>query len=69
MMKELELAYPICIDVAAPGGATAWGSLFQAYGVDRIPHSIVIDKQGRIAGTGALGETLTKAAELAGRGL
>jgi thiol-disulfide isomerase/thioredoxin len=69
MMKEFELAYPICIDVAAPGGASAWGSLFQAYGVDRIPHSIVIDKQGRIAATGALVEVLPKATELAGRGL
>jgi thiol-disulfide isomerase/thioredoxin len=69
MMKEFELAYPICIDVAAPGGATAWGSLFHAYGVDRIPHSIVIDKQGRIAATGSLGEVLPRAAELAGRGL
>ncbi len=69
MMEEFELQYPICIDVAAPGGATAWGALFEVYGVDRIPHSVVIDKQGRIAATGALGEVLPRAAELAGRGL
>ena len=69
MMKEFELGYPICVDVTAPDGATAWGSLFHAYGVDRIPHSVVIDKQGRIAATGALGEVLRRAVELAGRGL
>ncbi len=69
LMKDFELEYPICIDVPAPRGASTWGALYESYGVNRIPHSVVIDGQGKIAATGALGDVLAKAAKLAGRGL
>ncbi len=68
VMKEFALEYPICVDVAAPKAATTWGALHEAYGVNRIPHVIVIDQQGKIAARGGLGDVVAKAAELAGRG-
>jgi thiol-disulfide isomerase/thioredoxin len=69
VMKELGLEYPICIDVAPPQGVTAWGALYEALGVNRIPHAVVIDGRGKIAATGALGDVLGNASELAGRPL
>jgi thiol-disulfide isomerase/thioredoxin len=67
--KEFELGYPICIDVAAPDDTTTWGALHEAYGVSRIPHSVVIDRQGQIAAAGALADSLARATELAGHDL
>jgi thiol-disulfide isomerase/thioredoxin len=69
VMKEFELEYPICVDVPAPKSATTWGTLYEAYRVDRIPHSVVIDRQRKIAAVGALGDVLPRASELASRPL
>jgi len=69
VLKEFELEYPICIDVPAPEGGMTWGALYDAYGVNRIPHAVVIDGQGKITAAGALGDVMTKATALAGRPL
>ncbi len=69
VMKEFDLKYPICVDVPGPPGGTTWGSLFDRYSVSRIPHAILLDRNGIIAATGDLNAILTKAAELAGRPL
>ncbi|MEP7367829.1 MAG: TlpA disulfide reductase family protein, partial [Acidobacteriota bacterium] len=61
VIREFELGYPICIDVPAEG---SWGELFAAYKVDAIPHAVVIDKEGKVAGQGQLGEMVVKAREL-----
>lgn len=61
VIKDFDLGYPICIDIPHPG---SWGELFSAYGVKAIPHAVVIDKEGTIAGQGSLEEMLGKAYEL-----
>jgi thiol-disulfide isomerase/thioredoxin len=62
LVKEFELNYPICVDV--PHG-DAWGELFAAYAVKAIPHAVVVDADGKVAGQGSLGEMVGKAHELA----
>jgi thiol-disulfide isomerase/thioredoxin len=62
LIKEFELNYPICVDVPHEG---AWGELFAAYRVNAIPHAVVVDATGKVAGQGSLGEMIAKAKELA----
>jgi hypothetical protein len=65
VMTDFEMAYPLCIDVAAPAGSSTWGVLFNRLGVDRIPHVVVIDRRGKIAATGSFQEVFEKAKERA----
>ena len=69
VMKDFDLQYPICVDVPAPQGSTTWGSLFDGYEVNRIPHAVLLDWKGKVAATGDLNAILLKATELAGRPL
>jgi thiol-disulfide isomerase/thioredoxin len=69
VVRDFDMNYPICIDIPAPRGATALGRLYDFYQVDRIPNTLVIDRQGKIAATGTLQEMLTKASEVAGKPL
>jgi len=62
LIKEFELNYPICVDV--PHGE-AWGELFAAYAVKAIPHAVVVDADGKVAGQGTLGAMVGQAHELA----
>ncbi|MFI5458153.1 MAG: TlpA disulfide reductase family protein [Isosphaerales bacterium] len=64
-MKQFDVGYPICIDVPSPKGAAAWGLLFEQFAVDRIPHAIIVDHQGKIVATGSPGDMIVKAKELA----
>ena len=58
MIKEFDLQYPICIDIDPPAGVESWGMLYAAYGVKSIPHAVVVDKDGKIAGQGSLAEMI-----------
>lgn len=64
VIEEFDLAYPICIDVPPPDGATSWGSLFETLGVDRIPHAVLVDREGKIVATGDLSDVALKGLEL-----
>jgi thiol-disulfide isomerase/thioredoxin len=64
IMKEFEVEVPLCADVWSGDCRTSWGALFDAFRVDRIPHSVLIDRQGRIAATGDLTSVTHRAAEL-----
>lgn len=64
VMAQFEMAYPTCIDVPAPAGAVAWGSLYEAYRIYGIPHAFVVDRDGRIAGHGRLHEMIELATAL-----
>jgi thiol-disulfide isomerase/thioredoxin len=63
MMDDFDLGYPICVDVPPDEGATSWGRFFQALGVDRIPHAVLVDPQGKVAAAGDLNDVLLKALE------
>jgi hypothetical protein len=45
--------------------APGFGALSTAFGVQGIPHAVVIDPQGNVAGRGTLSSVLEKADELA----
>src|SRR5262245_4146146 len=55
VMREFDLAYPICIDVANrrdaknAEGVPFPGDLFAQFAVDGIPHFVVVDAQGVVA--------------------
>jgi thiol-disulfide isomerase/thioredoxin len=66
VIADFKMEYPICIDVPPPGGATTWGAFFEKMGVDRLPHAVFVDRDGKIAATGDLNEVAIKAIE-AGR--
>ena len=63
-VKSYELGYPIVIDAPRPNEPSTWGLLSHQYGINGIPHAIVIDREGKIAGNGRLDEALGKAFEL-----
>ena len=65
MAKDFKLSYPICIDSKKPPGASGFGFLSSWYFISGIPHAVVVDKRGRVAGHGSLDEVLSKARKLA----
>ena len=65
LIKQFDLQYPICIDVAPPAGAEAWGKLYADYHVKAIPHAAVIGRDGNLAGRGSLAEMVQLATKLA----
>jgi thiol-disulfide isomerase/thioredoxin len=62
--KELAIDYPVCIDVPGSQSFSSWGALHEAYGVDHVPHVVVIDRQGKVAATGAAGDMTALASKL-----
>ena len=65
LIKQFDLQFPICIDVAPPAGAEAWGKLYADYHVKAIPHAAVIGRDGNLAGRGSLAEMVQLAMKLA----
>ena len=55
---EQGIAYPVCIDAKGDSSLRSW------YRIGGIPYTILIDKNGRVAGHGALEDMLEKAAGL-----
>jgi thiol-disulfide isomerase/thioredoxin len=49
-MNELELGFPICIDLRPPEEARAWDLLYSQYRINSIPRLFVVGPDGRIAG-------------------
>ncbi len=60
VIEEFEIAYPVLIDAQAPEASNTWGALYSLYGVDRLPHAVVVDRRGKIAATGSLQEVFEK---------
>ncbi len=56
MVKEHKLDYPVYVDLAADENHPNWGEMSGWYSIRGIPHSVVIDKDGMVAGHGTLGE-------------
>jgi thiol-disulfide isomerase/thioredoxin len=54
VIDEYNLDYPICIDVPAREGAKTleghpfWGEYFAQFGIDAIPHFVVVDASGNV---------------------
>lgn len=67
LMAELKLTYPIYIDAAPPVGGKAYGATSAAYDVEGIPHALVLDADGTVAGRGPLADVLTTAEKLAAK--
>jgi thiol-disulfide isomerase/thioredoxin len=65
--KEMNLSYPILIDLPPPKERTAFGLLSSQLTVRGIPYSFVIDQEGNIAAHGSLHEVLTTARQLANK--
>ncbi len=66
LIKQFELNYPIFIDVPEKA-ASSFGQLMNAYRIQGIPQTFVIDQNGVVAGHGTLGQSLVKARELTSR--
>ena len=64
VIEEFDLAYRILVDAPAAEDSNTWGALYSLYGVDRIPHAVVVDPQGKIVAAGTLSEVIEKAAVL-----
>lgn len=63
-IKDFDLRYPIVVDVPVAEGEQAWGQLYSRYHIYGIPHTVVLDRDGRVAGHGSLQEMLRLAAQL-----
>ena len=61
--KKNGLGYPILIDLPAQTD-DGFGLLFTRLGVDSIPHSLLIDNEGKISAYGSLAEMLSAARQL-----
>lgn len=64
-IEEFRLGYPTLIDAPIPGEPHAWGRLYAHYGVKAIPHSVLIDRRGRIAAAGRPEEVVARARQIA----
>jgi len=65
VMKDFDLGYPVCVDVRPTEETVSWGRLYEQLAVDRIPHAVLVDRQGKIVASGELNEVLLKAFESA----
>jgi thiol-disulfide isomerase/thioredoxin len=63
--RDLAIEYPACIDAPGRQSFSSWGEIHEAYGVDHVPHVVVVDRRGKIAATGAVRDVASKASELA----
>jgi hypothetical protein len=62
LIDEFKMKYPILVDTSA--GDKALGKTFAAYGVEAIPHAIVIDPSGKVIARGSISEAAAKVEEL-----
>jgi thiol-disulfide isomerase/thioredoxin len=60
--RDLAIEDPVCIDAPGRQSFSSWGALHEAYGVDHAPHVVVIDRRGKVAGSGALRDAVAKLA-------
>lgn len=65
ILDQYEMNYLICVDVPRDEEHRNWGLLSNQYGINAIPHSVVIGADGRIAGHGRCAEMLQFAQLLA----
>jgi thiol-disulfide isomerase/thioredoxin len=66
--KKFQIAYPVCIDVKQKSAGLAFGDVSSWYGVRGIPHSVLIDANGKIAGHGMLRNMVVMARALVAKG-
>jgi thiol-disulfide isomerase/thioredoxin len=60
--RDLAIEYPVCIDAPGRQSFSSWGALHEAYGVDHVPHVVVIDRRGKVAASGAVGDMVANVA-------
>jgi thiol-disulfide isomerase/thioredoxin len=65
VLKEFDLAFPVCVDTPDPKGP-GWGTLYGRYHIYGIPCTFVVDREGKVAAHGTLAECLGVASKLAG---
>jgi peroxiredoxin len=63
-IEKEKLTYRIALDKSGPRKHSFGGKTFQAYGIDAVPESAVIGRDGRIAYIGHLGQALETVARL-----
>lgn len=56
MADEFAITSPILVEAPSPDGSNTWGSVYGLYGVDRIPHAIVLGRDGKLAASGSLAD-------------
>ncbi|WP_435016420.1 TlpA family protein disulfide reductase [Tundrisphaera sp. TA3] len=66
--QDFHLAYPTVVDVVPPDGATSWGAFYEKLGVNRIPHAVLVGREGKILATGELNDVLGQALEIGREG-
>lgn len=64
MARDFKLSYPICVDSRKSPGGLGFGFLSSWYFIQGIPHAVVVDQHGRVAGHGSLDEVLSTARKL-----
>ncbi len=62
-ISEHDMGYPVFVDVP-PENGEGWGEFYQRFAVDRIPTSIVIDQEGKVAAWGQPQEMLSKSGRI-----
>jgi thiol-disulfide isomerase/thioredoxin len=65
VIAEFHLDYPILVDTPASEGVRSWGTLYGLYGVSAIPHAVLVDRRGKIVGSGDPQGVLAKARQIA----
>jgi peroxiredoxin len=65
LANDLDLNFPIYVDAPAPGGKSRWGRLFEKLAVRELPHTFVVDRDGKIAAHGGLDQMIRQAQSLA----
>jgi thiol-disulfide isomerase/thioredoxin len=60
-MKDFGITYPVCIDTKPPDEKPSFGLMNGQCQVRAIPHSILVNAEGRIVAHGSLGQMLNEA--------
>jgi hypothetical protein len=63
-IKAHDFSFPVCIDVAMDQPDTGWGQMADAYRVDQLSTTYVINAQGKVAALGTWGEAVRRTGEL-----
>ncbi len=65
IIKTFHLDYSIVVDTPSAGG---WGTLFGRHAVTTIPHSVLLNRHGRVAASGNLADVLARAKAIVSEG-
>jgi thiol-disulfide isomerase/thioredoxin len=63
-MKDFKITYPVCIDTRPPDEKPSFGLMYGQCRVRAIPHSILVNPEGKMVAHGSLGHMLNEAHRL-----